>query len=84
MAIRLRNRTRHLVTVELNTRETIHLAPDELSRPIEPYEAKDNPQLRTLIERHEIDSSEDQTSRPTAEVKQGRPEALPKERRPRA
>jgi hypothetical protein len=66
LAIRIRNRTGHLVTVELNTRETIHLAPDEVSRPIEEYEAKDNRQLHKLIDRHEIDSSEDEAPRPVA------------------
>ncbi len=82
LVIRLRNRTRHLVTVELNTRETIHLAPDEVSRGIEAYEAKDNLQLQKLVASHEIDSvevdSEDETSASAVAVKTKRPGARAK------
>ena len=82
MAITLRNRTGHLVTVELNTRETIHLAPREESRPIEPYESRDNLQLQKLIDRNEIDSleieSEDEASAPAVAVKTKRPSARAK------
>ena len=82
MAIRLRNRTTHLVTVELNTRETIHLAPREESRPIEEYESRDNLQLQKLIDSHEIDSceieSDDEAPTPAVAVKTRRSSARAK------
>jgi hypothetical protein len=67
MPTRIRNRSRHLVTVELNTRETVHLAPGEVSRPLEEYEARDNPQVLKLASRGEIEALEQEdTARPAA------------------
>ena len=40
MPLRIKNRSRRLLTVELNTRESTHLAPGEVSRPPTPKRAR--------------------------------------------
>jgi hypothetical protein len=62
MAIRIKNRSRHLVTVELNTRQTIHLAPQNVSRVLEDYESRDNPQIQKLLSRNEIETLDAETA----------------------
>lgn len=60
MPVRIRNRSRHLVTVELNTRETVHLAPNEVSRALEEYELLGNRQLEKLIDGGYVEQIEPQ------------------------
>lgn len=45
------NRSRNLVTVSLNSGESIHLAPDEVSQPIEALEIDNNPWVEELLKR---------------------------------
>ena len=59
MPLRIKNRSRRLLTVELNTRESTHLAPDEVSRPLEDYEVKENRQLEKLVARGELEKLAD-------------------------
>jgi hypothetical protein len=51
MPVTLMNRSRALVTLELNTGDWIHLAPGETSRALEDYEVRDNRYVRTLADR---------------------------------
>jgi len=59
MPLRIKNRSRRLLTVELNTRESTHLAPGEVSRPLEEYEVRENRQLEKLVARGEIEKLAD-------------------------
>ena len=58
------NRARHLVFLRLNTGETVHLAPAEVSRPLESFEADRNPQLERLVRIGVISKVEPKTSPP--------------------
>ena len=58
MSVRFRNRSRQLVTMELNTRDTLHLAPNEESRTLEEHEVKNNSQVRKLLDRGHIEQLE--------------------------
>jgi hypothetical protein len=51
MPVTLTNRSRGLLTLELNTGRWIHLAPGETSRPLKDYEVSDNRHIRKLAER---------------------------------
>lgn len=51
MPVTLTNRSRGLVTLELNTGRWIHLAPGETSRSLKDYEVRDNRHVRKLAER---------------------------------
>jgi hypothetical protein len=51
MPVRITNRSRGLVTVELNAGESLHLAPGETSKPIEDYQTRDNPWIAKLVDR---------------------------------
>jgi hypothetical protein len=52
MAVQVTNLSRSLVTVPLNTGESIHLAPKERSREIDEIEIADNRWLDELQRRH--------------------------------
>jgi hypothetical protein len=43
------NRSKHLVFIRLNTGETIHLAPNEVSRALQVYEVDRSPHLAKLL-----------------------------------
>jgi hypothetical protein len=43
------NRAKHLVFLPLNTGDTIHLAPGEVSRNLEAYEADRNARIERLV-----------------------------------
>ena len=51
MADRITNRTGALITISLNTGESLHLAPGETSGPVPDYETRDNPWLEKLVAR---------------------------------
>jgi hypothetical protein len=51
MRFRITNRSRGLVTVQLNTGDSVHLAPGEQSEPIPDYETDGNPWLAKLVDR---------------------------------
>jgi hypothetical protein len=51
MAERITNRTGALVTIGLNTGDSLHLAPGETSGPVPEYETRDNPWLEKLVAR---------------------------------
>ena len=74
MAMSYVNRAQHLVIVPLNTGETVHLAPSEVSRPLEDYEIRDNPGIDKLLARGFV--------RAASSDKQA-PERAAGERRPR-
>jgi len=44
------NRARHLVFLPLNTGESVHLSPKEVSRNLEAFETDRNPRLDRLVE----------------------------------
>jgi hypothetical protein len=50
--VQVTNLARSLVTLQLNTGESIHLAPKERSREIDELEIADNPWLDELQRRH--------------------------------
>jgi hypothetical protein len=52
MPVQVANLSRSLVTLQLNTGESIHLAPKERSREIDELEIADNPWLDELQRRH--------------------------------
>ncbi len=74
MGVKIRNRSRHLVTVELNTRDTIHLAPNEVSRAFEEYELAGNRQVQKLVDGGYIEQLEEpeETAAEGARKKAGR------------
>jgi hypothetical protein len=49
MTVKFANRTRHLVVVPLNSGGTIHLAPDEISHPVEELEIQHNSAIEKLV-----------------------------------
>jgi hypothetical protein len=51
VAERITNRSGALLTVSLNTGESVHLAPGETSGPVPEYETRDNPWLEKLVAR---------------------------------
>jgi hypothetical protein len=51
MADRITNRTGTLLTVGLNTGDSLHLAPGETSGDVPDYETRDNPWLAKLVAR---------------------------------
>ncbi|MFI7128820.1 hypothetical protein ACIBQ1_24165 [Nonomuraea sp. NPDC050153] len=54
MPVHITNISRTLVSVELNSGSTLHLAPGERSAAIEPFEIGDNPWIRTLGEQGRV------------------------------
>jgi hypothetical protein len=54
MPVRVVNRSRSLVTVSLNSGESIHLAPDEASGPIDELEVDRNAWVEALLKRRWI------------------------------
>jgi len=54
MPIRVLNRSRSLITVPLNSGETLHLAPNESSRAIEDVEVDRNSWVAELLHRQWI------------------------------
>ncbi|MCY1019293.1 hypothetical protein [Pyxidicoccus sp. MSG2] len=54
MPVRVVNRSRGLVTVSLNSGESIHLAPDEASGPIDELEVDRNTWVEALLKRQWI------------------------------
>jgi len=55
MSPMIKNRSPHLLTVELNNRDTIHLAPNETSRALKDFEISENPQIQKLTARNLIE-----------------------------
>jgi len=45
----IKNRTRHLLTLTLNSGDTLHLAPGESSRPLSEIETKNNTKTERLL-----------------------------------
>ena len=52
MAVQVTNLSRSLLTIQLNSGESIHLAPKERSRTIDEFEIADNRWLDELQRRH--------------------------------
>jgi hypothetical protein len=64
MPTRIKNKSKQLITVPLNSGSSLHLVPGELSPPIEDYEIADNHKISKLTSSRVIT---------TAKVIQGRP-----------
>jgi hypothetical protein len=54
MPVTVTNKSRALVTLELNTGNWIHLAPGETSRSLEDYEVRDNRYVQKLADRRVV------------------------------
>jgi hypothetical protein len=54
MPVRLTNRSPMLLTVELNSGDSVHLAPDETSAPIDEREVDDNRWVTKLEQRNAL------------------------------
>ncbi len=54
MSVHIRNVSTGLVSVELNSGDTLHLAPGELSGELEQYEVSDNYWVHLLRERGQV------------------------------
>ena len=48
MSLMIKNKTRQLMTVTLNSGETLHLAPDEVSQPLSEIETANNVKIQRL------------------------------------
>ena len=48
MSLIIKNKTRQLLTVTLNSGETVHLAPGEVSRPLREIETANNAKIQRL------------------------------------
>jgi hypothetical protein len=55
MPVRITNRSRGLLTIELNSGATLHLAPGETSEPVEELEVADNRWVNKLRDRDQIE-----------------------------
>ena len=66
MAITITNRTRQLLIIELNNGETIHLAPDRTSGPIDEALVNGNEKISKLLRSNLITSAaaEAETAKP--------------------
>ncbi|MBN1203485.1 MAG: hypothetical protein JXB05_00990 [Myxococcaceae bacterium] len=60
MPVRLTNHSRSLLTVTLNSGESVHLAPDESSQPLAELEVDNNPWVKKLLDRHWLAVTRDQ------------------------
>jgi hypothetical protein len=69
MSVKVTNRSRALITVQLNSGEAIHLAPRETSRPIEDFEVRHNSHLLKLVDRRLVDVTEGGQERASAETR---------------
>jgi hypothetical protein len=65
MPVHITNISHALVSVELNSGSTLHLAPGERSAGIEPFEVDGNPRIQTLGEqgRVELESPSEEPAR---------------------
>ena len=63
MSLTITNKTRQLLTLTLNSGETVHLAPSEISLQLSEIETKDNAKIQKLLSEGmiEIDVVSDQT-----------------------
>jgi len=57
MAYKIANHAKHLLIVELNSGETVHLAPDELSNSIEDVEIDGNEKVAKLLKMNLISTT---------------------------
>jgi hypothetical protein len=48
MSLKIKNKTRQLMTVTLNSGETLHLAPGEVSQPLSEIETANNAKIQRL------------------------------------
>ena len=48
MSLMIKNKTRQLLTLTLNSGETVHLAPGEVSHPLSEIETSNNPKIQRL------------------------------------
>lgn len=55
MPVRLKNRSLSLLTVELNSGDSVHLAPDETSTVLDDREVAENPWIAKLERRQSLD-----------------------------
>ena len=55
MSPMIKNRSPHLLTIELNNRDTIYLAPNETSRALKDFEISENSQIQKLTARNLIE-----------------------------
>jgi hypothetical protein len=53
--VRITNRSRGLLTIELNSGATVHLAPGETSDSVEELEVADNRWVTKLLDRQQIE-----------------------------
>jgi len=56
MHTRYINRAKHLVILELNSGETIHLSPNDVSRAVEAYETTNNRKIEKLLRNRMIEA----------------------------
>ena len=54
MPVTIKNKSRSLITLELNTGDWLHLAPGETSRTLEDFEVRENRYLTKLVGRSRI------------------------------
>jgi hypothetical protein len=66
LAILIENRWPALLTVELNSGQSLHLAPGEASGPIEDYETEGNARVSSLADRGLISVSRQAVTRPSS------------------
>jgi hypothetical protein len=59
MPVQFVNRSKQLVILELKSGDTVHLAPNEVSGPIEDFEVKDNARINKLLDGNWIEKTAD-------------------------
>jgi hypothetical protein len=57
MSLRIKNKTKQLMTVTLNSGETLHLAPGEASQPLSEIETANNAKLQRLSKEGMIETA---------------------------
>jgi hypothetical protein len=57
MGVIMKNKTRQLLTVTLNSGETVHLAPGEVSEPLSEIETANNVKIQRLLNEGMIETA---------------------------
>jgi hypothetical protein len=88
MSPMIKNRSPHLLTIELNNRDTIYLAPNETSRALKDFEISENSQIQKLTARNliemQVEAAEGSVGKRGRSEKQAQPEEAAKTTDPKS
>jgi hypothetical protein len=73
MPVILTNKSRRLITVELNSGDWLHLAPGEASKSVDELEVRQNSRVEKLVRGNLIAAEAESAESPKKPVKAGKP-----------